>query len=264
MIPLDKFMRGVDEIIDSKPVYKLGGDGRAGLCDCIGLIIGAIRRAGGTWSGTHGSNYAARNEMQSLESPPRLEVGAAVYKYHEQGQAGWNLPAAYKNHPDQNDYYHVGVVLSVSPLRIAHCTSWSGGSGIKIDTTLGKWKHGGRIKGVAYHDNYSPPKEVTRSMTGRIDLPPERNVFLRIKPDKSSGWFARVDGGEVVEIVSTTDNWVRVRYGGYDGYIDSRYVLAGEAPIQPPQDIDINAMLIELQNSNQRDAVLIKALLERM
>ena len=95
MITLDKFMRGVDEIVNSKPVYKSGGDGRAGECDCIGLIIGAIRRAGGEWRGTHGSNYAARNEMQTLESPPRLEVGAAVYKYHEPGQAGWNLPAAY-------------------------------------------------------------------------------------------------------------------------------------------------------------------------
>lgn len=264
MISVAAFLSAIQSIVSDRPTYRNGGSAADGTCDCIGLIIGAIRRAGGKWSGTHGSNYAARNEMQTLESSPRLEIGTVMYKYYAPGEAGWNLPSTYANHPDQNDYYHVGTVLSVSPLKIAHCTSWSGGSGIKIDTTLGKWKHGGRIKGVAYHDNYSPPKEVTRSMTGRIDLPPERNVFLRIKPDKSSGWFARVDGGEVVEIVSITDNWVRVRYGGYDGYIDSRYVLAGEAPIQPPQDIDINAMLIELQNSNQRDAVLIKALLERM
>lgn len=262
MLTKSDFMAGVQSVIDAKPTYRLGGSGTDGTCDCIGLIIGAIRRAGGTWTGTHGSNWAARNAMADMAH--EIEVGAVLYKAKEPGESGYKLPAAYKNHRDQRDYYHVGVVISTSPLRIAHCTSWSGGSGIKIDTTLGKWKHGGRIKGVAYHDNYSPPKEVTRSMTGRIDLPPERNVFLRIKPDKSSGWFARVDGGEVVEIVSTTDNWVRVRYGGYDGYIDSRYVLAGEAPIQPPQDIDINAMLIELQNSNQRDAVLIKALLERM
>ena len=85
-------MRGVDEIIDSKPVYKSGGDGRAGECDCIGLIIGAIRRAGGEWRGTHGSNYAARNEMQSLESSPRLEIGMAMYKYYAPGKRGGTCP----------------------------------------------------------------------------------------------------------------------------------------------------------------------------
>ena len=166
-------MRGVGEIIDSNPVYKSGGDGRAGECDCIGLIIGAIRRAGGEWRGTHGSNYAARNEMQSLESSPRLEIGMAMYKYYAPGEAGWNLPAAYANHPDQNDYYHVGTVLSVSPLKIAHCTSWSGGNGIKIDTVIGKWRKGGRLKKVDYAAE--PAQEWADTLTGYINLPPTSN-----------------------------------------------------------------------------------------
>ena len=74
----------------------------------------------------------------------------AVYKYHNPGDAGYNLPASYANHPDKRDYYHVGVVLSVSPLQIAHCTSWSGGSGIKIDTKLGYWKIAGELSRVDY------------------------------------------------------------------------------------------------------------------
>ena len=44
----------------------------------------------------------------------------------------------------------MGVVLSVSPLQIAHCTSWSGGSGIKIDTKLGYWKIAGELSRVDY------------------------------------------------------------------------------------------------------------------
>ena len=190
-------MRGVDEIIDSKPVYKSGGDGRAGECDCIGLIIGAIRRAGGEWRGTHGSNYAARNEMQSLESSPRLESGTVMYKDYAPGEAkGWNLPAAYANHPDQNDYYHVGTVLSVSPLKIAHCTSWSGGSGIKIDTVIGKWRKGGRLKKVDYAAE--PPQEGADTVTGYINLPPTSNVFHRISPSNGSQWYGRINGGEKV------------------------------------------------------------------
>lgn len=68
MITLTAFLRGVQSIIDEHPSYKLGGFGLRGVCDCIGLIIGGVRRAGGEWKGTHGSNYAARNEMQQIIS----------------------------------------------------------------------------------------------------------------------------------------------------------------------------------------------------
>ena len=242
MITLDKFLRGVGEIIDSKPVYKSGGDGRAGECDCIGLIIGAIRLAGGEWNGTHGSNYAARNEMQTLESPPRLEAGEAVYKYHEPGRAGWNLPAAYANHPDQNDYYHVGVVMSVNPLRIAHCTSWSGGSGIKIDTVIGKWRRGGRLKKVGYVDAPEPPQEGVDKVIGYINLPATSNVFHRISPSNGSQWYGRINGGEAVEIVSDSGEWTRIRYGGRDGYVMSKFITtdaSAQPDPMPPDVVDV-------------------------
>lgn len=44
-----EFMRGIQSIIDSRPAYKLGGFGLNGACDCIGLIIGGVRRAGGVF-----------------------------------------------------------------------------------------------------------------------------------------------------------------------------------------------------------------------
>lgn len=265
MITLIKFLAGLNAIIDSRPSYKLGQDGRNGQCDCIGLIIGAIRRAGGEWKGTHGSNYAARNEMQTMESPPRLEVGAAVYKYHEPGQAGWNLPAAYANHPDQNDYYHVGVVLSVKPLRIAHCTSWSGGSGIKIDTVIGKWRRGGRLKKVDYADAPEPEKEGADTMIGYINLPPTSNVFHRISPSNGSQWYGRINGGEKVEIVSDSGEWTRVRYGGNDGYVMSKFITtdpAAKPDPMPPDvvDVDKGALWAELEGLNKRQAVIIAAL----
>jgi len=263
LITLDKFMRGVGEIIDSKPVYKSGGDGRAGECDCIGLIIGAIRRAGGDWRGTHGSNYAARNEMQSLESSPRLEIGMAMYTYYTPGEAGWNLPAAYKSHPDQNDYYHVGVVLSVSPLKIAHCTSWSGGSGIKIDTVIGKWRKGGRLKKVDCAAE--PAKEGADTLTGYINLPPTSNVFHRTSPSNGSQWYGRINGGERVEIVSSGGEWTRVRYGGHDGYVMSKFITTdptAQPDPMPPDVVDVDkaALLTELEGLNKRQAVIIAAL----
>ena len=57
------------------------GDGSDGYCDCIGLIIGAIRRMGLKWTGIHGSNWAARKEVEKLEkinSVNDLSVGDLV------------------------------------------------------------------------------------------------------------------------------------------------------------------------------------------
>ena len=67
---LEAFIAQVEAIAQASPVYRLGGDGSDGTCDCIGLVIGAIRQAGGAWMGTHGSNYAARYEICLLYTSP--------------------------------------------------------------------------------------------------------------------------------------------------------------------------------------------------
>ena len=46
MVHMEAWLSKVDEIAAEGPSYKLGHDGSDGTCDCIGLIIGAIRRAG--------------------------------------------------------------------------------------------------------------------------------------------------------------------------------------------------------------------------
>ena len=81
MVHMDAWLRKVDEIADEGPSYQLGHDGSDGTCDCIGLIIGAIRRAGGKWTGTHGSNWAARNTMVSIGPVDEAPFpGCLVYK----------------------------------------------------------------------------------------------------------------------------------------------------------------------------------------
>jgi len=116
------------------------------------MIIGAIRRSGGSWPGLHGSNYAARFEMDSLLPFSRradLQVGELVYKARKPGQSGYSLPTRYQTGRsyctgDLLDYYHVGVVLSVSPLRIQHMTTPS----MKTDTRIGNWKYHGWCKRI--------------------------------------------------------------------------------------------------------------------
>ncbi len=143
----DDFISAVLEIEGEKPVYKLGGDGSRGRCDCIGLVIGALRRRGGRWSGIHGSNWAARHEVVGLRpANGSMRRGDIVFKARKPSEAGYALPARYGTSKDQRDYYHAGVVYSTAPLVIIHCT----GPGVIRDTRKGAWAWCAELKGVSY------------------------------------------------------------------------------------------------------------------
>lgn len=81
-ITLTAFLEQLETICATKPNYRIGGSGTDGTCDCIGLIIGAVRRAGGGWNGMHGSNYAARKQMMDFAEikSADLFVGEIVFK----------------------------------------------------------------------------------------------------------------------------------------------------------------------------------------
>lgn len=226
---LEAFIAQVEAIAQASPVYRLGGDGSDGTCDCIGLVIGAIRRAGGSWTGTHGSNYAARYEMRELlpvTDAGELCLGDVVYKARTPGQAGYALPERYKNDPDQRDYYHVGVVTATSPLEITHCT----GPGIVRDTKLGKWVYRGRLKKVDYDGT-----EVVETMvqTAKVTAASGSAVKMRSKPSASDRLYWEVPVGAEVQVAEVTGSWAKVRYGDRTGYMMTDF-LALDAQ-EPPE-----------------------------
>ena len=229
----ESFLRNVDEIAGEEPSYQLGHDGSDGKCDCIGLIIGAIRRAGGTWEGIHGSNYSARTEMEYLlpvTDQYDLNVGEAVYKAAMPGQTNYNLPERYKGDPDQRDYYHVGVVHSVNPLRIVHCTS---PGGITIDTKLGRWTHRGWMRKVSREGDETP---MTNTETATVVAQSGSTVRLRNTPSTTERLYWDVPIGTVVPVSGHQDGWSRVAYGGRVGWMQDKYLLtAGAAPEQPQE-----------------------------
>ena len=253
MISLSAFLDAIQENVNRITHYQSGGDGRGGGCDCIGLIIGAIRLAGGTWTGTHGSNYAARNEMRTLGFIVKPFLGEIVYKAKEPGESGYDLPAKYKNSADLLDYYHVGVVTSISPLTITHCTSASGckirtinsageviwkpsdNGGIKIDTTLGQWRYGGELKLVDYGGDQMDVlyQAVVTAVSGRT-------VNLRANPSEKARVLKSVPVGSVVDVLDNTSdaNWTWISYNGLQGWMMSKFLTV-------PEEIDIHT---ELQN----------------
>lgn len=219
-ITRERFLEKVEEIAQSNPSYKEGRDGSDGTCDCIGLIIGAIRRAGGAWNGIHGSNYAARYEMRELlpvMDAGELNLGDAVYKARMPGEVGYALPERYKNDPDQRDYYHVGVVTAVSPLQITHCT----GPGIVRDTKLGRWTYRGRLEKVDYDGT-----EVVETMaqTATVVADSGDDVKMRSTPRQTDGLYWKVPVGDKVQVAYVEGEWAKVRHQGRTGYMMVEYL----------------------------------------
>ncbi len=141
---IDEFLTNVRRIQAADPRYRLGRDGSDGYCDCIGLVIGAIRRSGGQWRGIHGTNWTARNAMHDLNplrGAGQLRRGELVFRAHEPGAKGYALPSRYASSADRRDYYHVGVVMQTNPLRILHCSS----GGVKADTSASRWQFHGML-----------------------------------------------------------------------------------------------------------------------
>ena len=220
MISKDKFLEKVQDIAKSKPSYELGHDGSDGTCDCIGLIIGAIRRAGGAWNGIHGSNYAARYEMRELlpvMDAGELNLGDAVYKARMPGEVGYALPERYKNDPDQRDYYHVGVVTATSPLEITHCT----GPGIVRDTKLGRWTYRGRLEKVDYDGT---EVVVTLVQTATVVADSGDDVKMRSTPSQTDGLYWKVPVGDKVQVAYVEGEWAKVRHQGRTGYMMVEYL----------------------------------------
>ena len=231
MISVSEFLRCVDANAARVQRYKLGCDGSGGACDCIGLIIGAVRMAGEKWPWTHGSNYAARNlvdDLRPIQTAADLFPGEIVFKSREPGEKGYDLPDRYKTSGDLKDYYHVGVVTSLSPLCITHCTSVPGG--IQRDSALGEWKWGGELKLVNYQEKEEMPVLYQATVWADNQSP----VRLRQQPSTNSRVLASIPRGEVADVLEeTNETWARIQVSGLIGYMMRKFLLPAGAKDDP-------------------------------
>ena len=211
MIALADFLFRVNQIANEQPKYQIGHDGSDGACDCIGLVKGAIRRAGGTPTGLSGTNYAARNtlKLSKLTSDSQLKAGNVVLKSREPGETGYDLPEKYANSADLRDYYHIGVVTGVYPLRITHMTTPTA----KIDTKLGKWSWFGTLPHLGA-DAGGGEQTVTDTITATIKTPNGGPVNVRAGSGTSFRLVDRIPTGETVTVTQQGDRWSRIEYRG--------------------------------------------------
>lgn len=190
---LNEFLTQLHVIADEKPSYRLGGDGSDGTCDCIGAIIGACRRCGLRWKGIHGTNWTARYATRDISRIPAasaLALGDLVYKVRSPGERRYALPSRYAAHFDDKDYYHVGVVVQKSPLRILHCTS---PGGFTTDKRLGFWRYHGQLSLISEEASADPPADLTIPATVRYGSRGDTVVRLQ-QLLRSEGYHLQPDG----------------------------------------------------------------------
>lgn len=233
-----KFLKKVMEIYVSNPKRKEPADGSNGFCDCIGLIIGAIRRMGLKWIGIHGCNWAARKEfvkLNPISSVNDLELGDVVLKGRPPTKKGWDLPARYQKggkyyNGDLTDYYHAGVVESVNPLRIRHMASK-----MTTDTALDHnknsvWNYHGKLKIlINAAKDYAPETKIepgtpTEGCWAVVVAPKGGSVNMRSKPGFSFGIMARVPLKTRVEIITPGEEWAYICYGLKYGYMKAEFL----------------------------------------
>lgn len=230
-----KFLEKILVIFNSNPKRREPGDGSDGYCDCIGLIIGAIRRMGLKWTGIHGSNWAARKEIVNLEpikSQSDLEVGDIVLKAVSQGHKNWALPSRYRKggkyyNGDTNDYYHAGVVYSLNPFQIRHMSSK-----MTIDTkvnTHSPWNYHGKSRHLVRASGGITPAPVP-TLTPRIGTraivvaESGGTVNMRVGPSLKDRLITRVKLGSTVEIISPGEEWCKISYNMFTGYMMSKFL----------------------------------------
>lgn len=258
MISLSLFLQKIEQIAAENPSYRIGGSGADGTCDCVGLIMGAIRRAGGKWPWLHSSNDVPRKGLLSLKpirSASDLSPGDLVFKHLEPGQSGYSLPARYAGDPDRNDYVHVGVVLSVKPLRIRHMTS----PAVKLDTKLGRWSHYGWCTLIRKpsgdeipeapdvpmnpdkHDEKGDPQPMHEAIT--VESTNGLPVKLRNRPSTSCPLYREVPSGAAGVLLEEGELWCRIETTDRNGsscagWMMSDFVVrnAGESESESQSD----------------------------
>lgn len=228
-----KFMAKIDQIYNSNPKRREPGDGSDGYCDCIGLIIGAIRRLGYKWNGIHGSNYAARYETVNLKpitSQSELKVGDIVYKSVPKGHSNWSLPSRYfaggkYYNGDLRDYYHVGVVASVNPFKIKHMSSKMT-TDTKVNTYY-PWNYFGqsRILVNAASKDPAPTPDPDPAIKKAIVVAQKGGtVNMRSGPSKKDRIMVQIKLGETVTIDKPGEEWAQITYNKFTGYMMAEFL----------------------------------------
>lgn len=245
----EKFVERCMDIVEAKPKYQLGCETKT-ACDCIGMVKYGLHHNGVSFS-TSGTNWTFRNQVDNkrrINSAADLRFGDVVFKAREPGDSGYALPGKYKPggsgyNGDLTDYCHIGVVKSVSPLRIIHMT----GPTAKTDTSIGKWKWAASLKSSYISDGAEPapepkpapdpgpspeptpePAPIPGGEKATVHAESGSWVKMRREPSTRCRLWDEVPIGATVYIVEFGYDWCKIDYGRRKGwYMMTKFLTVG-------------------------------------
>ena len=202
MIYTDKLIADFEDCL-GWPYASPGTNDERGI-DCSGMFVRAFRLQGQRIY--HGSNTIWRKHLSckgSIDALSNLRPGMAVFKWKP------DTPAKFSD--DEGDFCHIGLVTSVSPLRIVHASTE--GMKVKADHKIGRWKYWGVLAAAEQPADSAPA------------IPADERGLLR-----------RGDRGEAVRVLQRC-----LRSAGYDLTIDGvfgRITLECVKSFQATHDLD--------------------------
>lgn len=237
---VEKYLSGCQRVVDATPKY-VNGASDLDECDCIGMDKYSFRENGVKFSST-GTNYTLRHQVEDIRpivGTSDLEVGEVVFKFRKPGEKGYKLPEKYQKggsdyNGDLNDYYHIGTVMSVYPLRIAHMTTPTA----KVDTTIGKWGYAAKWL-PQYIKTYKPtpepepipeptPEPIPTPETAIVWAENGKPVNMRKRPSRAAALVDKIPCGENVTLIAPNADWCLVQWKNKTGYMMTEFLILPE------------------------------------
>lgn len=201
------------------------GKAEKGCVDCSGAFVYAFRQHGMTIA--HGSNAIARKYIIQLLPISEARAGMAAFKLRRPGEGGWELPEKYSGDPDQNDYYHIGLIDSDGK-HVLNAQSTQAGF---TRTDLSRWSMCGYLKDVDYDDaDPDDQQEEEKLKTAIVTAPSGSTVNLRSAPSATAKLIDRLPVGSLVDVLEDFGEWMKISKGGKTGYMMSNYLEYSNAP----------------------------------
>lgn len=224
MLNVNKMIASAEEAL-GWPYVTPGSNNEDGI-DCSGLFVKIYRDQGA--SIYHGSNRIFRvycGETGKLTNISQLQPGMAVFKWQNRQPKGYS--------DDLGDFHHIGLVVSVYPLRIIHASSVKGF--VTTDTTTGKWAYWGKLKNVNYsskseRSEEKMPEGLNTDMFATITANQGTTVKMRAKPSTSSSKYWDIPIGATVTVLEKGNDWSKIQVGARVGYMMSQFLVFENAP----------------------------------
>ena len=203
------------------PYVSPGTNDERGI-DCSGMFVRAYKLQGA--SIYHGSNTIWRSNLSEkgrIVSTNQLQVGMAVFKNRDWTEK--DSKNKWYNKDADGNMYHIGLVVSVNPVRIIHAST--NGMCVREDPYSKAWTHWGKLNNADYNGYNGTQTEVNNMKTMYVYSENGGNVNMRAAMSTTSGQIiAKIPSKTPVTFLSDEGAWARIEYNGKTGFMRSEFL----------------------------------------